>query len=207
MNLPENIKLSEEEVLAAIEQVLNSLSYKWTFTYYDVDDLKQEGFILAMKALQSGKYDPSRPLIPFLYTHLKRRFINLKRDKYQRYETPCKSCVFYDKVKDHCNAFDHREECDKWSSWQRRNESKKNIASPIDISVIDVNNEKNMYNEVNAMDESEKQEIFNIIDNNLPISLRESYLRLLYGCKISMKKREEVQTVIIEILREYGYVD
>ena len=61
---PSNI--SQEDVLKIIERIVNRLSSKFKFGYYDIDDIKQEARIEALNGL--AHYDEKRPLENFLDT-------------------------------------------------------------------------------------------------------------------------------------------
>jgi RNA polymerase sigma factor (sigma-70 family) len=63
-------------------KVINRIAPKYTFGYYDVDDIKQEAYIICFEALE--KYDPSRPFENFISKHLSNRLKTLIRDKYSR---------------------------------------------------------------------------------------------------------------------------
>lgn len=63
-----------------IEVVINRIAPKYTFNTYDVEDIKQESFIICMDALD--RYDQKRPLENFLSVHLSNRLKNFVRDNY-----------------------------------------------------------------------------------------------------------------------------
>lgn len=74
-----------QEQMDVILRVIEKISPKYTFGYYDIDDLRQESYIICLKALR--KYDESRPLENFLSRHLSNRLKSLIRDKYSRSKT------------------------------------------------------------------------------------------------------------------------
>lgn len=78
MKIPSN--MTEEEVLAVIEKVVNKTAAKYTFYGYTVDDIKQESFIICIEALE--RYDQKRPLENFLSVNLSNRLKNFVRDNY-----------------------------------------------------------------------------------------------------------------------------
>jgi len=78
MNIPKN--MTREEVLEKINLVVNRISPKYTFHGYDVDDIKQEAFMICMDALD--RYDQKRPLENFLSVNLSNRLKNFVRDNY-----------------------------------------------------------------------------------------------------------------------------
>ena len=93
MKIPKG--MTEEQVLEAIENVVNSLARNFRFGYFDTEDMKQEGRVYAIEGIT--KYNPKvGPLENFLRTHIRNRFINLRRNKLTRYQPPCVDCPFYD---------------------------------------------------------------------------------------------------------------
>lgn len=78
MKIPSN--LTEKETLDKIHFVISKISPKYTFSGYDIDDIKQEAFIICMDALE--RYDENRPLENFLAVHLSNRLKNFIRDNF-----------------------------------------------------------------------------------------------------------------------------
>ena len=78
MKLPPN--MTKEQVLEEITSVINKMCHKYTFYGYEVDDIKQEAFIMCMDAMD--RYDPARPLENFLSVHLSNRLKNFVRDNH-----------------------------------------------------------------------------------------------------------------------------
>jgi RNA polymerase sigma factor (sigma-70 family) len=72
--------MTEQEVVHQINTVVNRIASKYTFYGYEVDDIKQEAFIICMDALD--RYDNKRPLENFLSVHLSNRLKNFIRDNY-----------------------------------------------------------------------------------------------------------------------------
>lgn len=72
--------MTEQQVIDQINIVINRISAKYTFHGYDIDDIKQESFIICMDALE--RYDNKRPLENFLSVHLSNRLKNFIRDNY-----------------------------------------------------------------------------------------------------------------------------
>jgi len=73
--------LLDNNVMEIIESIINMIAPSFTFSYYDVDDIKQEARIFALEALK--RFDPEKgELRTFLLTHIKNRLINLRRDNY-----------------------------------------------------------------------------------------------------------------------------
>lgn len=78
MKIPKN--MTEQQVIDQINVVVNRIAPKYTFNTYDVEDIKQEAFIICMDALE--RYDNKRPLENFLSVHLSNRLKNFVRDNF-----------------------------------------------------------------------------------------------------------------------------
>ena len=74
--------MNEQEVVDTILKISKRLAPKYVFSGYDIEDIEQEAFLIGMKGLD--KYDPSRPLVNFMYTHVNNRLKTFKRDNYYR---------------------------------------------------------------------------------------------------------------------------
>jgi len=80
VRVPSN--MSEEEVVSTINKVASRLAHKFTFAFYELEDIQQEAFIIAMEAM--NRYDEKKPLENFLFVHVANRLKNFKRDNYFR---------------------------------------------------------------------------------------------------------------------------
>lgn len=78
MKIPKN--MTEQQVVDQINIVVNRISARYTFHGYEVEDIKQEAFIICMDALD--RYDQKRPLENFLAVHLSNRLKNFVRDNF-----------------------------------------------------------------------------------------------------------------------------
>lgn len=74
--------MTELEVTKVILKVAKRVAHRYTFAYYDKDDIEQEAFIIGVEALEN--YDSEHPLENFLSIHIPNRLKNLKRNKYFR---------------------------------------------------------------------------------------------------------------------------
>ena len=113
VKIPKN--LSESEVLAVINNVVNRLARKFVFGYHDVEDIKQQGTLYALEAL--ANYDNERPLENFLWIHVRNRLFNYKRDNYERPHLPCLQCEKYDEDTLKCKPYHDIFECTTYSMW------------------------------------------------------------------------------------------
>ena len=109
MKIPKN--LSREEVIHQIHTVVNRIAPKYTFTGYEIDDIKQEAFIICMDALE--RYDESRPLENFLSVHLSNRLKNFVRDNFHtKHEQDKKKVLVPKSLNDADSIIDGESDCD-----------------------------------------------------------------------------------------------
>lgn len=197
--LPNNI--SEEEFILAINNVTKKLGHKFKFGYHSFEDMKQQATIFALECLD--RYDSSRPLENFLWTHVRNRLFNYKRDNYQRPDKPCLKCEHYDPYlkcsSNNCAKFCNKSDCELYRLWESRNSNKKNIMTPQHIE----DNSSFTVND-NFISNIANQEIIDIIDKSIPISERENYLKLKNGIKITRVELFRLQQIIMEIVKDYG---
>jgi RNA polymerase sigma factor (sigma-70 family) len=191
--LPDNI--SEEQFLTATNKVVNILCPSFAFGYFDVEDIKQQGRIFAIEAM--ARYDPTRPLDNFLYTHIKNRLINFRRDKFRRNDPPCFSC--HNSIAGETLHAD-KQYCEKYLAWLHRNSVKQNIINALDISNIADELEPNMREESSVVEDIERNELLALIDMKLDVELRQVYLQMQAGDSVSKTKREQVEKAILDIV-------
>jgi hypothetical protein len=78
---------------------------------------------------------------------------------------------------------------------------------PIDIDNVNDEHEKSMHTRSNVSEETELDELFSIINQNLDVYLRQDYLKMLEGIPIPKSKKQLIEAKILEILSEYNYYD
>ena len=179
--------------LNTIRKICKVLSEKYTFGYMDKDDIEQEGFIIGMLILPL--YDKEKSsLETFLYIHIGNKLKTFKRDHYLRKDFTCTYCGRKDPECEHC---------------QRREWKyiiKRHLMEPLDIDNVNGNNNSNMYENFDILSIMERKEILNIINENLDISLRSDYLKMIDGMYLPKQKRDIVEKRIKEILQEHNYI-
>ena len=175
-----------------IQKVARAVAPRYTFGFYDKEDIEQECFIEALRVMD--KFDERLgSLENFLYTHLHNRMKNFLRKHYYRKTFSCVLCGGNDPS---CESCERR----RW-----RFAVKKHLMEPIDIDNINCDNEKNAYEQPNLVEKIELDEVFSIINQHLEIYLRTDYLRMLEGLHVPKPKRETIENRIIDILAEHGY--
>ena len=154
------------------------------------------------------RYNPDMGnLHNFLRSHIRNRFLNLHRDKLSRHQPPCQGCPFYDpncqQSKNKCTAFSDKLECDKYAGWEKRNGAKRSLVEPLDISGIRDEKEKNMRNNIDIPEIVTKSELMDIIDNNLPVTMRADFKKMMEDVSVSKQRRDKVILKIKEIVEEH----
>lgn len=187
---------TEQEVIDAIQRVINIVAPQFVFGYYSLEDIKQEAFIKALEALKD--YNPQLPLENFLSVHIRNRLKNLIRDKYHRNDPPCKAC--HNCINGQTQHSDGKY-CEKYLAWKNLNASKAGLVTPLDISNIDDTQENNTKLPDNVVEKLSSEEIFEIINEKLPAYLRADYLKMKAGINVSKTRKDLVLKKIREILQ------
>jgi DNA-directed RNA polymerase specialized sigma24 family protein len=183
-----------DEKIKTIQRVCQKLANKYTFGYYSAEDIQQEAFLMALKALP--QHDPSiAALETFLYIHLNNKLKTFKRDHYIRKDFTCVHCHRQDPDCDYC----------KRREW--RHAAKKYIMEPIDIDHVNGDAERNMSSDSEVLLNVELNEILSIINQELDVELREDYLKMVGGITIPKHKRLIIENNILNILEKYDYYD
>ena len=199
--LPNNV--TEKEFLQVLDNISKRLVNKFRFGYHDLDDMKQQAAIFALEGLE--KYDNKRPLENFLWTHVRNRLFNYKRNNYQRPDKPCLTCPLYDKLyqcsDNQCSEFKNKHDCELYSAWALRNEAKKNIMQPVYIEQENLNS----YHSSNFVLDIQNQEIIKFLDENIKAEYREIYLKLKHGNKISKQNLSKLQQHISSLMEKYQW--
>ena len=193
--------ISEDELLKTIEQISKKLAYKFKFGYHELEDMKQQISLFAIEGL--ANYDYKRPLENFLWTHVRNRLFNYKRDNYQRPDKPCNGCVFHDILcantdKD-CKEFSNKLDCTLYKTWYSRNSSKKNLmhlSSIEDLKEYMMSSNSNENFSLNI----ENREFIDILERELFGEHREIYLKIKMEIKVSKKELIKLNNMVKEIL-------
>lgn len=194
-------KITEEDFLNALDTISKKLIYKFKFGYHEIEDMKQQAAIFALEGLEN--YDHKRPLENFLWTHVRNRLFNFKRDNYFRPDNVCVTCPFYDpknlKSTNQCAKFKNKDDCSIYSQWQNRNNLKKSLMKPVNIDNEQTPQLKKSNNILSFLSNSE---LLSIIEDNLEVKHRETYLRLKGGAKVSKQDLLKLQDHIAHILQK-----
>lgn len=183
----------DKEILRIIDNIADRLASKYRFGYHELEDMKQQARLVALEGLES--YDGERPLENFLWTHVRNRLYNFKRDNYFRPEKPCDKCPLFQNEK--CTKFQDQMECDLYEKWLTRIEKRKSL-----MSTVDQDDVLQDYEDVSS--HLDKKEIFNLIDSKIPVELREYWIRFIHNLRLNKLKREQIILEIQMILKEHN---
>ena len=190
--------VDEKEFLKVLDNISKRLAHKFKFAYHSFDDMKQQAAIFALEGLE--KYDHSRPLENFLWTHVRNRLFNYKRNNYQRPDKPCFTCPFFDQAykcsNNQCSKYTNKQECELYAAWSKRNDTKKNIIQPSHIE--DDSSYTCKKPDISSL--IQNQEIIDFLDNNIQTEYRESYLKLKHGLKIPKQQLIKLQGHIYKLM-------
>lgn len=191
-------QIDEKDLILAIDNISKKLAYKFRFGYHNVEDMQQQISIFAIEGLE--KYDYERPLENFLWTHVRNRLYNFKRDNYQRPDRPCNTCEFLDRSSgdelNNCTKFCDKNDCELYKNWLQRNSVKKNL--------MYLNTVENLrdYAGKSSSANGDNKELFRILDEELTDEARTTYLKIKFGSVVYKKETDHLIKKIKEILKD-----
>ena len=185
--------MQEEELIRIVDKIANRFASTFKFGYHEIEDMKQQAWQVALEGLKD--YDGKRPLENFLWTHVRNRLYNFKRDNYFRPEKPCDRCPLL--VNDQCTQFKDRLECDLYSRWDKRTEKRKSLMTAVEHT-------DTKYSENDIIKQLDEKHLFETVDYNMPVELREYWIRFIHNLKLNKQKKEQVLLEITLILKEHN---
>lgn len=188
---------SEAEVLQAIEHVVRVLSKDFTFGYYDQDDISQQIRLYALERMP--QYDGERDLANYLYVAVKRRLLNLVRDKFKRSDPPCKSCHAGRPCAEATPDANGEGACERYLQWATLQCRKASLVQPVHWSEV-IDKRHADANSQSPSEEAASLELLRMIDLQLPAELRADYVKLKEGVKLPPKRAERVMHALRAIL-------
>jgi hypothetical protein len=206
MKCPEGY--SEAEVLEALNGAVNSLASSFRFGYHDLEDMKQEGLLFGLEVLDEEKFDSKHVsgsgLKNFLRYHIRNRYINMKRDKFSRPNSPCQGCLFKcakKQAESGCAEFSVKCECQKYAGWEKRNTSKRNLMEPCGVN--NIRSQAQAATNHKPLDKMERDELVQLVDRHLSVGLRSDYRRMVEGVHLPKRRRIRINEAIRHIFREH----
>ena len=192
VKIPDNH--NEQEVIDIIDGIANRLCYKFKFGYHSPEDMKQQARLFAWEGLE--KYDGKRPLENFLWTHVRKRLYNFKRNNYSRLEKPCDTCEFF--INKKCTAFDDQEECNLYKGWLDRNNAKKNLMHSVSVEYDQKDKD------IPSLSTLFAKEVIDLLDEQLHVKFREDWIRFLNNLRLPKNRKNRLLEEIYELLKENG---
>lgn len=203
-----NKTVDETILLNVIDIITKKLAYKFKFGYHDIEDMKQQISVFAIEGLKN--YDHKRPLENFLWTHVRNRLFNYKRDNYQRPDKPCLTCPLYDpQLKESfsgCKKFNSKNDCDLYASWNKRNSNKKNLM--YFTTIDEVKNYANAFEDQNEdplLKSISNKEILNLLDEKLSDEYRTIYIKMKSGSKVNKMDQNKLLAKIKELIKDINH--
>lgn len=200
-NIFQRKNIKEEDFLKALETISKKLIYKFKFGYHEVEDMKQQAAIFALEGLE--QYDSKRPLENFLWTHVRNRLFNFKRDNYFRPDNVCVGCPFHDPQcklsANQCSKFTNKNDCEIFNQSNQRNNLKKNLMKPVNLD----NDNNNIQSSSDISEFISNAELIAIIEEHIETKYRETYLRLKGGAKVAKQDLLKLQDHIAHILQNH----
>lgn len=194
--------VSSEEFLKVLDNISKRLGHKFKFGYHSFEDMKQQAAIFALEGLE--KYDHSRPLENFLWTHVRNRLFNYKRNHYQRPDKPCLTCPFFDKSykcsNNQCTEFTNKKDCELYAAWASRNEAKKNIMQPYGMEA-----EVPTKNRLDPHHIAADKELIDFLDAKIQTEYRETYLKMKHGLKVPKQDIVKLKSHINDLMEKRSW--
>lgn len=192
---------TEEEVLRCIERVVRLLAPSFAFGVYDVEDICQIGRMEAIALLAKGKYDPTRPLENFLFTHVRRRLLNVRREFMRTDSVGCRGCyrLWLAGSRDACGK--GAEGCAQFARWRVGQEKRGKVMRAVSVDRV-AEHDGALTQQDTVADTAAGEELLRLIDERLPIDLRGDYLRMRAGVHVRQSRKELVREAVANILRE-----
>lgn len=173
---------TEQEVISIIDGISKRLAPKYVFGIYDREDIEQEAFIIGIDALNLYDNDsPQAPLSAFLYTFIRCKLKNFKRDNSVRSSSNCNNCKTFDP------------ECPSCIKRENNERAKYNLSYPLDIDKV----------EKACVEQSENiniDELLSLVNQKLPVEMREDYLKIKENVYVPKKRKEQIEHKVLEIV-------
>jgi len=196
--------MTEGEVIGIIQLVAHKLSQKYKYSYHTREDMEQDAFIEAFRALET--YDCTLPLENYLTICLRNHFLNMRRKHVERAETPCNRCAL--NILGKCWAFVSRSQCGRYDRWKRRNDSKRLLANGVSTGSTNSNKDGSAGSNYDrgendkSLRSVEYREILERIEERIPLKIRKQYLKWKNGIKIGAAEEREILEMIGELVED-----
>jgi hypothetical protein len=187
--------LSEADFIAAVDRSVQILGPDMMFGPFTIEDLRQECYLWGMELLATGRYDASRPFGNYVFVHLRRRLLNLRRKHLSRYDFPCVPCG------EGRGCQENGGYCLPFQKWKARQDKKKALSTTASLEISQdttkVRNASPVEQDVQA------NELMALLDEGLSEASRKVLDALLsnqeIGSREHMRLRVEVRAILEEL--------
>ena len=195
--------VGEADFLTAVERVVAVLcSQVKPFGAFDRADIAQFIRWQAVEAMPSYRAEIGA-LEPFLFRHCRNRLLNASRSVFGRLsEFPCTICNDFHLGRG--QGHPKGETCKSYEAWLKRNQTKANLARPLDITNVSDERERKTQTNSTVVEDVAIDEVLRLIDEGLDADHRRMLLQLREGVRLSRQDRREVERAVMEVLREVG---
>ena len=180
---------TEEEVYAIMDRVIKPLAEMMKFGHYGVDDMFQEGVLTTLPILSAYDDTQGCSLDNFIRIHVRNRFINLRRDKLYRTQSPCRFCG--------CECVECGD-CDKYRAWLKRNNDKRALMEcgelTQDVSTRDDDTAERLWT----------TELYNYVLAHISLANRGFLLKFLDDVHVPKKKYEVMMEEIKQLAEDFS---
>lgn len=119
------------EIRKNVAVIIAKLGPKFQFGPYELEDLESQALLWINDKFD--RYDKSRAkkngLFNFMYTVIKNKLYNLKRNEFSRLDPPCTKCPLNAYINKQCTAYEQLEDCSYYAKWLKINRSKEQLMS------------------------------------------------------------------------------
>ena len=190
--------MNKDEYLSLARKILEKIAHNYTFAHFTVDDIIQEGQMIADKNYE--KWDKVRSPEKFLFVNLSSRLKNLYRKECCRNDSPCKICQNGGKCKD---APEGNKKCTRHEKWQTTQNKRRNIVNmaPIKLNDKGETSDENFLTEKDVVTRSVEHDDFNnTIRNKLSDGTKPLFDKAILGVKLSKVNLKKLQDEVSAIL-------
>lgn len=194
-------QLTYEDIEDIVEYLVRTKCYNYSFDCFEPADIAQEIRIICLKALKH--FDVNRveedKWKNFFGRCVDNGLKNLKRDRYIRTTSPCKSDCELLHGDEHLNG-DLGRVCKKWIKFRKTLQRKINIRHPVPIDLLgDIKQNGNFQSEIEVNDL--KKYLYNMTDESLRPSLALMFKG--HSRKVPKEVRERIQERIFDYVEKY----
>ena len=199
--------IPEDVLLKSVDHVAGKLASRLAFGYYEADDIRQDIFLLALRAVETFNPEHARGADLFaqfknhLFIHVKNKLGHAYRDKFHRSDPPCKTCGRGTACGDTY--------CRPYLEWRARNVAKASLFSAArgsgDGSPTSGAPAPAAPEPAREGEDPADRELVERVREQLPAHLRADFLRLSAGARFPKGRRAVLLKELRKIIAEAGH--